>query len=235
MDTNDLSKRPWVLLGGTLCTEVVFEGLLDTMKVPTSHRRHVPLNQPKIEDYDPIFRDLPHETVVCGFSLGAIVAAHYADRMSAHRLILFGVNPFADDPANAENRHGLARDVTSVGGAAALFARAPEVFGPTPDQTRAMIYQMADTAADIIGAQTRLAITRPGAVPALARANMPVLALTGSNDKSAPPNFGKAAAQAAPDGQFVALEGLGHFALLEDPIACATAIIQSAKVENDAI
>ncbi|SMY10351.1 Alpha/beta hydrolase family protein [Flavimaricola marinus] len=222
------------MLGGTLCTEIVFEGLLDALKVPTSYRRHVLLDQPKIEDYEPIFRDLPPDTVVCGFSLGAIVAAHYADRMSAHRLILIGVNPFADDPANAENRHGLAKDVNALGGAAALSARAPEVFGSTPDQTRAMIYQMADTAADMIDAQTRLALTRPGAVPALARADMPVLAIAGAQDKNAPPNYGKAAAQAAPDGQFVALEGLGHFALLEDPIACATAVTNSTKVENDA-
>lgn len=235
MAINDLSKRPWVLLGGTLCTEVVFEGLLDAIQVPTSNRRHVLLDQPKIEDYDPIFEDLPPDTIVCGFSLGAIVAAHYADRMSAHRLILFGVNPFADDPANAKNRNDLAKHVNTLGGAAALCARAPEVFGPTPDQTRAMIYQMADAAADMIDAQTRLALTRPGAVPALARANMPVFSITGAQDKSAPPNYGKAAAQAAPDGKFVALEGLGHFALLEDPKACATAVTISTKVKNDAI
>jgi pimeloyl-ACP methyl ester carboxylesterase len=235
MAIEGLSQRPWVLLGGTLCTEIVFEGMLDAIKVPTSLRRHVPLDQPKIEDYDPIFWDTTPETVVCGFSLGAIVAAHYADRMSAHRLILFGINPFADDPANARNRHDLAKDVNSLGGAKALIARAPEIFGPNPDQTGAMIYQMADTAANMIGAQTRLALTRPGAVPALAGAKMPVLALTGTQDRNAPPNYGKAAAQAAPNGHFVALEGLGHFAPLEDPKACATAVTKFAKVENDAI
>ena len=233
MATDGLSERPWVLLAGTLCTEVVFEGMLDAMNVPTTQRRHVPLDQPKIEDYGPTFEDLPPETVVCGFSLGAIVAAHYADRMSAHRLILFGVNPFADVPANAKTRHDLAKDVNSLGGAGALIARAPEVFGPTPDQTRAVIYQMADVAADMIGAQTRLALTRPGAVPALARSNMPVLALTGEQDRSAPPNYGKAAAQAAPSGQFVSLAGLGHFALLEDPVACATAIRTMTEPHHD--
>jgi len=234
MATDGLSQRPWLLLGGTLCTEAVFEGMLDTMQVPTSQRRYVPLNRSKIDDYAAIFRDLPNETIVCGFSLGAIVAAHYADRMFAHWLILFGINPFADAPANAMNRHGLAKDVRALGGAAALAARAPEVLGPAPEQARAMIYQMADTAADMIAAHTRLALTRPGAVPALARANMPVLALTGTQDKSAPPNYGIAAAQAAPDGTFVALEGLGHFALLEDPKACATAVTHAAKVGHDA-
>ena len=203
------------------------------MNVPTTQRRHAPLDQPKIEDYGPIFADLPPEAVVCGFSLGAIVAAHYAGRMSAHRLILFGVNPFADDPANAKARHDLAKDVNALGGSEALIARKPEVFGLTPDQTRALIYQMADVAADMIGAQTRLALTRPGAVPALARSNMPVLALTGEQDRSAPPNYGTAAAQAAPYGQFMSLAGLGHFALIEDPLACATAIRTMTEPDQD--
>jgi pimeloyl-ACP methyl ester carboxylesterase len=205
------------------------------MDVPPSLRRNIVLDRPKIDDYASIFDDLPPETIVCGFSLGAIVAAHFADRMTAHRLILFGVNPFADDPAKAASRHDLAKDVNTLGGSAALKSHAPDVFGPNPEQTRAVIHQMAATAAGMIGPQTRLALSRPGAIPALARASMPVLALTGTHDKSAPPNCGMAAAQAAPNGQFVSLEGLGHFALLEDPNACATAVIQCAQVNHDAI
>lgn len=235
MDTDGLKGRLWVLLGGTLCTEVVFDGMLDALDVPLSHRQHVVLDRPKIEDYASTFENLSRDCVVCGFSLGAIVAAHFADSMTAHRLILLGVNPFADDPAKAESRYELEKDVKNLGGAEALGTRTLEVFGPTLDQKRATIYRMADTAAHMIGAQTRLALTRPGAVPALARAPMPVLALTGAQDKSAPPSCGIAAAQAAPDGQFVALEGLGHFALLECPKACATAVRQSEKVHHDAI
>lgn len=234
MATDDISGRPWLLLGGTLCTEIVFDGLLDAMDVSLSLRRDVPLNRPKIDDYASIFDDLSSETIVCGFSLGAIVAAHYADRMAAHQLILFGVNPFVDDPTKAESRHDLAKDVNTLGGSDALKSRASDVFGPNPDQTRAVIHQMADAAAEMIGPQTRLALSRPGAIPALAHASMPVLALTGLNDKSAPPNYGMAAAQAAPMGQFVSLEGLGHFALLEDPNACAEAVRQFSKVNHDA-
>lgn len=234
MATNELSERPWLLLGGTLCTAIVFDGLLDALDVSPTRRSDVVLDRPKIENYAPVFDDLPPETIVCGFSLGAIVAAHYADRMTAHRLILFGVNPFADDPSKADSRHDLAKEVIALGGKAALAARAPDVFGPNPDQTRSVIYQMADASADMIGTQTRLALSRPGANPALARASMPVLALTGAQDKGAPPNCGMAAAQAAPRGQFVSLDGLGHFALLEDPKACALAVKEFLKVNHDA-
>jgi len=233
MGTDDFADRPLLLLGGTLCTDAVFDGLLDALKVPSARRQYVTLGRPSISDYDKVFEDLPGDTIVCGFSLGAIVAAHFADRMVADRLILFGLNPFADDPTKAPSRYDLARDVTTLGGAAAMTARAPEVFGQAADQIRATIYQMADEAADLIAPQTRLALTRPGAVPALARAQMPVLALTGSLDQSAPPGYGMAAAQAAPLGQFVALEGLGHFALLEDPDACAAAVVPFLKADHD--
>lgn len=226
MAISGLAQRSWLLLPGTLCTGAVFDGFLDTLGVSLAHRRTVLPDRPAIEDYRTTFETLPQGTVVCGFSLGAIVAAHHADRMDTPLLILFGLNPYADDPAKAEGRHDLARDVCAQGGAAALRARGVDVHGTQPGAVRGSIYQMADATADLIDAQTQLALTRPGALPALGRARMPVLALTGTQDAAAPPAQGRAAAQAAPHGQFHALDGLGHFALLEDPAACAAAVKQ---------
>lgn len=178
-----------------------------------------------MNDYHAIFDSLDDNTIVCGFSLGAIVAAHNANRMTARQLVLFGVNPFADDPAKEVTRHDLATDVVRLGGKAALQARDIEVYGPAPNATREMIYEMADLSRDMIQAQTQLALTRPGALPALSGARMPVFCLTGSRDYSAPPLQGRAAAHCAPTGQFFELGGLGHFALLEDPASCATAFL----------
>lgn len=224
MGTPDITDRPWLLLPGTLCTGAVFDGFLDALGVKPDQRHYIPVDRPAIADYLADFDDLTPDTIVCGFSLGAIIAAHAADRMSAHSLILFGVNPFADDPAKAEGRLALARDVTAHGGAAALQTRALDLAGPQQSEARRHIYAMADQSAHLIDAQTQLALTRPGALPALARATLPVLALTGSRDSAAPPAKGLAAAQAAPSGRFHSLEGLGHFALLENPQACALAV-----------
>jgi pimeloyl-ACP methyl ester carboxylesterase len=182
------------------------------------------MDRPHVDDYAPYFKQLPKGTVVCGFSLGAIVAAHYANRMKADALILFGLNPFADDPDRAPARHALADDVTRQGGAAALRSRNLAVHGPHPTQAHDDILRMADRTAPMIAAQTHLALTRPGALAALRKARIPVLSLTGSQDISAPVVQGKAAADAAPKGQFHLLNGLGHFALLEDPKACATGL-----------
>lgn len=228
MATRALFDRPWLLLPGTLCTRAVFDGVLDAMGVTVANRRYIDASRPCVEAYHADFDSVTKETIVCGFSLGAIIAAHFADRMAPHSLIVFGLNPFADDPGKAAGRQSLAHDVKTMGGAAALTARTPDVFGATPDQTRARIYAMADETAHLIDAQTQLALSRPGALSALAKAQSPVLSLTGSQDTSAPMAQGQAAADAAPMGQFHSLAGLGHFALLEDPGLCAAAITQAA-------
>lgn len=224
MATNDLSNRPWLLLPGTLCTTAVFDGFLAALGVGGRTRSHVTLDRPKLADYQSDFDRLHADTIICGFSLGAIVAAHFADQITANRMILFGINPYPDDPAKAPARHALAQDVKQRGGAAALETRLSDVSGPNPAATRALICQMAEHTSPHIAAQTQLALTRPGALPALAQAQMPVLAATGTQDHAAPPAQARAAAEAAPSGQFAALDGLGHFALLEDPKACAKAV-----------
>lgn len=224
MAIDQISARHWLLVPGTLCTRAVFDGFLDALGVADNARTYMTLDRPLIDDYRVDFEGLAENTIVCGFSLGAIVAAHFAGSLAVDRLILFGLNPFADDPAKAPSRHALAQDVRAKGGAAALKPRLADVFGPDPHITRAAICQMADETAHLIGAQTRLAINRPGALPALERSAMPVLAATGTRDQAAPIAQGQAAAQSAPNGQFHPLDGLGHFALMENPNACVEVV-----------
>lgn len=226
MATDAFASRPWLLLPGTLCSGDVFEDFLDALNVPRSQRQVIALDRPHVADYAEICEKAGPETVVCGFSLGAIVAAHWADTMKARRLILFGINPYPDNPAKAQARHDLARDVALQGGAAAMQSRLPPLHGSDPDKTRAKILAMADQTAQRISPQTALALRRPGALGALSHGHTPVFALTGTNDTATPPAQGRAAAAAAPAGHFRLLDGLGHFALLEDPQACAIALAE---------
>ncbi len=220
----DLSDRRWVVLPGTLCTPAVFDPFLDAMGVADANRHAIELDRADVAAYRDLIEQVTPDTVVCGFSLGAIVAAHAADQMTPYSLILFGLNPFADDPEKAEGRRALCDDVQRLGGAAALEARNLDVYGQTPKATHADVLAMAEQTPHLIAAQTQLALTRPGALPALARSSSSVLCLTGALDGAAPPDKGRAAAEQAPKGQFCALQGLGHFALIEDPQACAKAV-----------
>lgn len=226
MGIEDLRNRDWLLLPGTLCTVEVFTGFLDALEIPETRRSLLALRHPAVEDYAETLEKRTPGAVLCGFSLGAIVAAHLADRCDATRIILFGLNPFADDPAKAPGRRNLARDVAARGGAGALMPGLPPLGGPSPETARAAILAMADAAARDIEAQTELALSRPGALDALSRARAPVFALTGSEDQMAPLAQGQAAADAAPRGMFKHIPGLGHYALLEDPMACARAVLE---------
>ncbi len=226
MATDHLRNAHWILLPGTLCTDAVFSGFLDALDIPLENRQSIAVNNPTIEDYASLPDDTNANTIVCGFSLGAIVAAHYADRINASRIILFAINPYADDPAKADGRHELAHAVRDQGGSTALIGRLPTILGPRPIQTQASILEMADNVAGDIDAQTNLALTRPGTLGALAQAQSPVMVLTGDQDKMAPVTHGRAAAAAAPNGQYRELTDLSHYALLENPAACAHALLE---------
>lgn len=226
MSIEDLRSRPWVLLPGTLCTGAVFEGFLNALGVSQKRCQIVSLHHPVLDAYAAILSPLSKGAVVCGFSLGAIVAAHHSDSLGAERVILFGLNPLADDPQKAQGRHDLALDVAQRGGAAALMERLPPLYGPDPVRTRARILAMAQDTALQIDAQTNLALTRPSAMEALSRTQAPVMVLTGVEDRQAPLARAQAAARIAPHGQFRAIPRLGHYALLEDPEACARAVLE---------
>lgn len=241
MGIDELREHHWILLPGTLCSAEVFDGLLDTLGVEKARRYPIVLKYPRTEDYLPDMQDiissiandaagvctgLGHDNrpqiIVCGFSLGAIVVAHLADRLDVSALVLFGLNPNADDPTKASGRLGLEDAVYKEGGRTALESRLPSILGPSPDRTRELILSMADDTASFIGAQTILALTRPGAMNALASSRCPIRLLTGSEDSGAPFKLAFSAANAAADGRAMPLEGLGHYALAEDPKLCCT-------------
>lgn len=230
MATELADGRPWIVLPGTLCTGAAFDDLLEALAIPATARHVVELRHAQVEDYVQDLQALTSpEAVICGFSLGALVAAHLADRLPAARMILFGLNPHADDPGKCEGRVDLAQDVAKLGGSAALAHRLPPFGGPDPDRARGRVLAMAQEAGDLIAAQTALAVTRPGAIGALARAQMPVTCLTGTEDGQAPLALAQDAANAAPHGRAVALPGLGHYALLEDPALCSRSVLDAVS------
>lgn len=226
MDIEALRTSRWILLPGTLCNASVFDPFLDILQVAQSHRIELLLDKPAVEDYQEFFQnDSQPGDIVCGFSLGAIVAAHHAHRLeNAAVLILFGVNPHYDDPARKVGRIALQDDVHSQGGRAALQHRLSALNGRAADVALTRILEMAEQTAGLIDAQTALALTRPGALDVLQDCRVPVYAISGERDEQASPEYASIVANAAPRGQHHLIEGLGHYALLEDPAACASAV-----------
>lgn len=226
MATDPADGRPWVLLPGTLCSGAVFDEFLNGLGVPRAARKVVVLNRPSIEDYAAPMSQLCRDgAVICGFSLGAIVAAHLCDCLPASQIVLFGLTPHADDPAKRDGRLALERDVLAMGGRKALAARLPPLAGPDPEWARTMILDMAEDCSAEIEAQTQLALTRPGALDALSRCATPICLLTGDQDTQSPLARAEEAAEVAQRARLASLSGLTHYALVEDPAACAAALM----------
>ena len=225
MDIDSLISKQWFLLPGTLCTGEVFSPFLDALGVSQSQRTVIPIRYQSVDEYERLLtEDVPPGSVVCGFSLGAGVAAHLADRLDIGLLVLFGVNPHADDPEKYQLRRDLEGDVLAHGGRKAMSAFVPEIHGVNAEVVLKTILYMAEACGHEISAQTTLALGRPGACPALSKARYPVLALTGSEDRTTPLSLARDAVGATLNGKVTCLAGLGHYALLEDPQACKTVL-----------
>lgn len=95
--------------------------------------------------------------------------------------------------------------------------------GPRGDVARAAILRMAEESVVKIAARTNLAPHRTGALYAPAGARADIRFLTGTLDAQALFDLARTAASVTPHGRAIRLDGVGHFALLEDPQACRNA------------
>ena len=218
--------RKWVLMPGTLCTERVFDPLMDALGVSRGERHVIVPDAPDVRDYAlRLEREVTGGEIVCGFSLGALVLAHNLDALrGAHAVVLLASNPFPDPPENRANRAAV-RDRVLTGGAREwVFENWTAMSASGRDGLRDFVATMAEETAELIPEQTELAASRPGAQDDLARTDLPLIFVTGSEDRLTPPSLVSTIVDTAKDAQFHVIDGLGHFALIEAPDAVAKAI-----------
>lgn len=218
----------WLLLPGTLCTPDVFAPVLDQMHVAAENRHFIEIAKPLLHDYDASLRAaITDDAIVCGFSLGAMIAAHNLDALArAKALVLLACNPFPDPIGNRTNREAV-RDRILTGGARDWVDENWEAMSTAPSETlRETVIAMAETMAHLIPAQTELAASRPGAAEKLSATKLPLVFVTGTQDQLTPPDPLRPIVTRAENATLETLEGLGHFALLEAPDRMAAAILK---------
>lgn len=216
----------WVLVPGTLCTDRVLDPLLNQLGVGQRDRHFITVDAPNVRDYDTrLRRVVTGGEIVCGFSLGAMVLAHNLNALSAARaIVLLACNPFPDPQGNRANREAV-RDRVLAGDAPGWIAENwSAMSAPGKESLREFVASMAENTAHFITAQTELAASRPGAADQLENSDLPLVFVTGSEDRLTPPGpIGEMVANAK-SAHLNVVEGLGHFALIESPDRVADAI-----------
>ncbi|MEM1377099.1 MAG: alpha/beta hydrolase [Pseudomonadota bacterium] len=216
----------WVLLPGTLCTPDVFDPLLNNLGIGAQRRKFIELNRPDVADYrSDLTSTITHGDVVCGFSLGAIVAVHNLDVLQrASAVILLACNPYADPPENRANRESIRDRV--IGGHAAdwVHEKAHTMMANVDMALVSTVISMAEETSHIIGAQTDLAAGRPGAVDEILSSSVPLFFVTGTEDQMTPAERIRDVTEKSRNAVLTEVAGLGHYALIENPAAVADAI-----------
>lgn len=216
----------WVLVPGTLCTVRVFDPLLNELGVRRSDRLVITPDAPDVRDYDARLRTaVTGGEIVCGFSLGALILAHNLGALKhARAVVLLASNPFPDPPGNRANREAV-RDRVLAGGARDwVIENWAAMSASNREDLRDFVASMAEETAELIPAQTELAASRPGARDDLANTDLPLIFVTGSEDRLTPANLLSTIVDNSQHAQFHVIEGLGHFALIEAPDQVARAI-----------
>lgn len=200
--------------------------MLEQLGVALDRCQFIDASAPHVQDYDaPLRAAVRGDEIVCGFSLGAMIVAHNLGALTHAKAVVFlACNPFPDAAGNRANRE-TTRDRILAGDAAGwLDEHWAAMSTATRETIKTQVASMATRMTDHITAQTQLALSRPGAAEHLVAAQLPLVFVTGGQDRLTPPDPLRPIAQACPNASFNVLNGLGHFALLEAPDRVALAI-----------
>jgi pimeloyl-ACP methyl ester carboxylesterase len=227
----DTPRERWVLLPGTLCTPEVFSPLLDRLGVARDQCRFITADAADVRDYAaPLQAAVTGGEVVCGFSLGALIAAHNLPVLArAKAVVLVAANPFPDPPGNRANREAV-RDRVLAGGARDWVLENLHAMSTDRDPALStFVADMAEETAPMIVAQTELAASRPGAARDIGECNLPLVFVTGSDDRMTPADALRPLVGKAQHADLQVLDGLGHYALIEAPDRVAHAFRQGLR------
>lgn len=227
----EIKRKKWVLVPGTLCTPEVFEPLLDELAVAHADRHFITPDAPHVGDYQDRFRAVKCDgAIVCGFSLGALIVAHNLGALSkASAVVLLASNPFPNPRGNRANREAVRDRILSGNAREWVVENWTSMSTDHGEEIRELVASMADRSTDLITAQTELAASRPGAELDLLETDLPLVFVTGAEDKLTPPEPIVSLAKKAKSAVLQNLNGLGHFALLEAPDRVASALMKGIE------
>jgi 3-oxoadipate enol-lactonase len=162
----------------------------------------------------------------CGLSMGGYIGWEFWSRHTARldRFIACDTKSQADSPEAAEGRKKLADKVRTQGAEPVLEAMLPKLFGPNAQSSIADDYQATKHVisttkpATLIAALMAMAARRDFTAE-LPNITVKSLVVCGEHDVITPVKEMRAMAGAMPSAKFVQIDGVGHMAPLEAPLA----------------
>ncbi|WP_161580392.1 alpha/beta fold hydrolase [Subtercola vilae] len=209
--------RPLVLLPGMNCTDDLWAdcGLGDVL-APALDERSVSAQ------VDRLLAELPPIFVLCGLSLGAIVAMALAAEAPGRveRLCLISTNAKAPTPAQHESWRAWAERISAGETPAELQDEilpallSADALAHRPDLVRRTRQMGAATSASTLDAQLAMQGTRVDLRPTLRGIRIPTLVISGIRDAICPPEFHHEIVAEMPNARLANVDG-GHLLPLE--------------------
>ncbi|MGB3220554.1 MAG: alpha/beta fold hydrolase [Anaerolineae bacterium] len=176
--------------------------------------------------------------VIGGHSMGGYVALAFARQFPEmlRGLILVNTRAGADSPAGKANRQAAAAVARQQGALAVADDMLPKLLAPATFQQQpqlvAHVHRLMAAASVEALANAQLGMaTRGASQDVLEGLFLPVLVITGADDKLIPPAESEAMARTVPGARLVVLEDAGHLASLEAPAAFNTALWEFLTVQ----
>lgn len=162
----------------------------------------------------------------CGLSMGGYVGWEFWARHAARldRLIAADTRALPDTAEAAEGRKKLADKVRAEGSKPVLEGMLPKLFGPQAQATIASDYEATKTVISNTRPETLIAALiamagRRDFSGELAKINVRSLLVCGEHDVITPVKEMREVASTMPNAKFAQIDGVGHMAPLEAPLA----------------
>lgn len=219
------TSLPLILLPGTLMDAASLRPLVEALDRPV-HVELLGIEDAFGAEIDRLAALASQPAVWIGHSLGGIAALHLAARRPAccAAVVVLAANVRPDGPQGSQNRAQQLAAFDRGGMAAVLREQLAPVYGIEENQG---LIDLLQTQAQAVGIerfrrQLRYAAQRPGLCGASALP-MPMLALSGSDDRLCPPGCGEEIITCSSDARssHQVLQGTGHLLPLQAPDWCA--------------
>ncbi|MBB4052061.1 pimeloyl-ACP methyl ester carboxylesterase/predicted ester cyclase [Devosia subaequoris] len=224
VENRSLSQAlPLLLLPGTVCDARLFEPLMAELDHPDMRVMDMTGADTTSELARKLLAKAPSRFALLGFSLGGIVAlemmAQAPERVE--RLALIDTTPRPDPEANAKVRRNSVEKARKTGMDSYILDAWEKLVSPAnvgDEKLKEVIADMARQAgADVLAAQSEVAIFRADSRDRLKAIKVPTLVLAGEDEQICPLSAHEEIAGGIADARFFTIPHAGHFAPLENP------------------